>query len=147
MEQEGGLPCHLLKVGGLRPSQGEESSSNSVWWRTPFPLVHLLPFFPFFLLCLPLAEIGYWVGLTSLLRAGAPPIGLLGSLPGEWPLPVKPQNPFVTPGTLSAMPKIFLEAKCNNPIYQSSSPDHSRNPRDVRDLIRDFEQNFGHQHL
>src|SRR3954469_25998366 len=61
------------------------------------------------------------------------PMGWVGPTGG-------PRNPFVTPGTLPKVPESFPELKHHFPIYQSSSPDHSGTPRDVRDLIRDSEQ-------
>ena len=94
---------------------------------------------------------------------GAPPPQTLGALgpcggrtspPGAGPLShlahaalrgwlthlVDPRDPPGGPGTLSIKPETFLMAENRLPIYNYLPPDHSRTPRDVRDLIRDTEQ-------
>ena len=70
----------------------------------------------------------------------AHPINPRGPLGAWWAHPVGPRNPFVTPGTLRAMPENLSESKHQLPIYQSLFPDHFGNPCDIRDLIRDSEQ-------
>ena len=70
----------------------------------------------------------------------AHPINPCGPLEAWWAHPVGPRNPFVTPGTLPTMLENFPESKHQLPIYQSLFPDHSENPHDVCDLIRDSDQ-------
>ena len=59
---------------------------------------------------------------------------------GRWPHPVGPRDPSGGPGTIPMTPKLVPMAETGLPIYKSLPPDHSRTPRDVRDLIRDSEQ-------
>ena len=80
---------------------------------------------------------------------------------GLVPLPLQPMGPSAiggptrwTPGTLPVvlvqyrLPlETFPMAQTGLPIYKSSPPDHSRAPRDVRDLIRDSEQLSGYRML
>ena len=54
--------------------------------------------------------------------------------------PGGPPDPFGGPGTLPVIPGTLPVAKTILPIYKSLPTDHSRTPRDVRDLIRDSEQ-------
>ena len=51
------------------------------------------------------------------------------------------------PETFSVMHENLPVTKWGHPIYQSSFPDHSGNPRDVRDLIRDSEQHSVTNHI
>ena len=44
------------------------------------------------------------------------------------------------PGTIPEKTELFPEPEQQLSIYKSLPPDHSRTPRDVRDLIRDSEQ-------
>ena len=103
------------------------------------------------------------VGFRAHLRLGFAPspledaLGLGGRRPSPhrgWSLPTcgprkppglvappdGPPDPSGGPGTLPVMPGTLSVVKTILPIYQSLPPDHSVTPRDVRDLIRDFEQ-------
>ena len=62
---------------------------------------------------------------------------------GRWPHLVDPRDPPGGPGTLPIAPETFTVTKTGLPIYKSLPPDHSGNPRDVRDLIRDSEKHSG----
>ena len=79
-------------------------------------------------------------GRTSPLGAGSPPTSAHGSLQDRWPHPVDPRDPSGGPGTIPVTPKLVPTTEIALPIYNSLPPDHSRTPRDVRDLIRDSEQ-------
>ena len=61
---------------------------------------------------------------------------------GRWPHPVGPRDPSGGPGTIPMTPKLVPMAETGLPIYNSSPPDHSGTPHDVRDLIRDSEQHL-----
>ena len=105
-----------------------------------------LPFFSFSLIFLCMAHRALLGCPTSPLRAGAPPprpMGFpgVGCPPGEHPEPIRHSR--YIPGNSENLPVI----KWGHPIYQSSFPDHSGNPRDVRDLIRDSEQHSVTNHI
>ena len=119
----------------------EESFSNPTWIRTPSLFSHLFWIFHLFPHGLSLAD------FVSTLYLISHPINPRGPLGSWWAHPVGPRNPFVTPGTLRAMPENLPESKYNLPIYQPSFLDHFGTPRDVWDLIWDSKQNFGHQHI
>ena len=51
-----------------------------------------------------------------------------------------PRNPFRSSADFPILPGTLPDSETFHPIYQSSSPDHSGDPRHVRDLIRDSEQ-------
>ena len=86
-------------------------------------------------------------GSTSPPGAGSPPTSTHGDLRDRWPHPVDPRDPSGGPGTISITPETFPVAKTGLPIYNSSPPDHSGTPRDVRDLIRDSEQHSVTMHI
>ena len=74
-------------------------------------------------------------GCTSPLGAGSPPTSAHVALRDRWPHPVDPRDPSDGPGTISGDPETFPMAETTLPIYNSSPPDHSETPRDIRDLI------------
>ena len=82
-------------------------------------------------------------GRTSPPGAGSLPTSAHGPLRDRWPHPVDPRDPSGGPGTIPMTPKLVPMAETGLPIYKSLPPDHSGTPRDVRDLIRDFEQLSG----
>ena len=51
-----------------------------------------------------------------------------------------PRNTFRFSDSFPMFPGTIPDSVHSHPIYQSSSPDHSGDPRHVRDLIRDSEQ-------
>ena len=51
-----------------------------------------------------------------------------------------PRNSFRSSDDSPVLPGTLPDSDHSHPIYQSSSPDHSGDPRHVRDLIRDSEQ-------
>ena len=51
-----------------------------------------------------------------------------------------PRNTFRFSDSFPIFPGTIPDSVHSHPIYQSSSPDHSGDPRHVRDLIRDSEQ-------
>ena len=87
------------------------------------------------------------------MRLG-PLCGRRTSPPRGWSLPTlgprNPLGPVAPPGGPSGpsrwsryvteKPELFPEPEQQLSIYKSLAPDHSGNPRDVRDLIRDSEQ-------
>ena len=75
------------------------------------------------------------------------PTSAHGALRDRWPHPVDPRDPSGGPGTILVTPETFPVAETGLPIYKSLPLDHSRTPRDVRDLIRDFEQLSGYRIL
>ena len=75
------------------------------------------------------------------------PTSAYGALRDRWPHPVDPRDPSGGPGTILVTPETFPMAETGLPIYNSSPPDHSGTPRDVRDLIRDSEQLSGYRIL
>ena len=79
-------------------------------------------------------------GRTSPPGDGSPPTSSHGALRDRWPHPVDPRDPSGGPGTIPVTPKLVPMAEIALPIYNSLPPDHSRTPRDIRDLIRDSEQ-------
>ena len=99
--------------------------------------------------CLPplglfLSLISWCMGLLGLvplahIGQGAHPYSPCGP-PGQ----VDPRTPFGTPGTIPIMRETFPATKTRLPIYKSLPPDHYGTPRDVRDLIWDFEQLSGY---
>ena len=106
--------------------------------------------------CLPplglfLSLISWRMGLLGLvplahIGQGAPPTAHVAPR-GRWTPLVDPRTPFDTPGTIPVMRETFPATKIRLPIYKSLPPDHSRTPRDVRDLIRDSEQLSGYRIL
>ena len=72
------------------------------------------------------------------------PLQSHGALRDRWPHPVDTRDPSGGPGTIPVTPKTFPMAETGLLIYNSSPPDHSGTPRDVRDLIRDSEQLSGY---
>ena len=81
------------------------------------------------------------LGLVPLAHVGqgAPPTAHVPPR-DRWTHPVDPRDPSGGPGTMPVTPETFPVAETGLPIYKSLPPDHSRTPRDVRDLIRDSEQ-------
>ena len=72
-----------------------------------------------------------------------------GGAPAQQGLVLLPLQPMGTSGIggptrwsryNTGDPETFPMAETGLPIYKSLPPDHSGTPRDVRDLIRDFEQ-------
>ena len=61
--------------------------------------------------------------------------------------PVDPRDPSGGPGTIPVTLETFPVAETGLPIYKSLPPNHSGNPHDVRDLIRDSEQLSGYRVL
>ena len=88
------------------------------------------------------------LGLVPLahIGQGAPPTAHVAPR-GRWPHPVDPRDPSGGPGTILVTPKLVPMAEIALPIYNSLPPDHSGTPRDVWDLIRDFEQLSGYRIL
>ena len=121
--QEGGRsPSSPRHLGGAFPL--EDSSLPKFPWR--MGLLGLVP----------LAHIGQ----------GAPPTAHVPAR-GRWTPPVDPRTPFGTPGTIPIKCETFPATKIRLPIYKSLPPDHSGTPRDVRNHIRDSEQQIGRAHV
>ena len=124
-------PCPFLQGRGAA-KRGEESILPKAPRRC-LPLRGLFPLgFPRrmgLLGLVPLAHVGQ----------GAPPTAHVAPR-GRWPHPVGPRDPSGGPGTIPMTLKLVPMAETGLPIYKSLPPDHSGTPRDVRDLIRDFEQ-------
>jgi hypothetical protein len=65
--------------------------------------------------------------------------------PSSGPTLAPLQNLLEHSGTIPINSETFPESKNCFPLYESYSLDHSRTSRDVRDLIRDFEQKLNNQ--
>ena len=86
-------------------------------------------------------------GRTSPPGAGSLPSSAHGAFRDRCPHPVDRQDPYRGPGKILVTPETFPVAETGLPIYNSSPPDHSGTPRDVRDLIRDSEKLSGYRIL
>ena len=86
--------------------------------------------------------LGGGAGALGPLRLGRPPTAHVAPR-DRWPHPVDPRDPSGGPGTIPITPETFPVAETGLPIYNSSPPNHSGTPRDVRDLIWDSEQLSG----
>ena len=81
-------------------------------------------------------------GAPGPLRLGSPPtahatvLDMVEQFPDLWTPPESSGTFWKLPGTIPDKPEQQLS------IYKSLPPDHSRTPRDVRDLIRDSEQHL-----
>ena len=83
-------------------------------------------------------------GRTSPPGAGSPPHFSPWGPPGWVAPPGGPPGPIRWSRYNTGDPESFPMAENTLPIYNSSPPDHSGTPRDVRDLIRDSEQLSGY---